>query len=72
MATVTVVTYEWRNWSRDIFAFHSKAEADQHLIQQANEQTNDMDTAEVTTPEAALAVLIDAGHTCYVDELAIL
>lgn len=69
---VHFVTYEWRNWSRDIFAFATEAQASAHVIAQANEAQTDMDAEPITEFDVALDALTTAGHSVNVDELDVL
>lgn len=71
---VYVVTYDWRNWSRDIMAFDSREKAEQHVIANANEaDASGMDDeSEITDFKAAVESLNAADHSVYLDELTIL
>lgn len=69
---VHVVTYEWKNWSRDIFAFGTAEAAEAHVIDQAKEieaaRQEGSDDA-IVDLQTALDALTGAGHSCEVDEL---
>lgn len=70
-ATVTVVRYDWRNWSVDVFAFEAREKAEAHVVEMADEYVDDFDPAEEGFDDA-LEALTSAGHTVSVDDVEVL
>lgn len=76
---VHVVTYDWRNWSHDVFVFETLDQAKQHVIDNANEARPSPATADpedeeppITDYDLACASLTDAGHNVNVDTLTVI
>lgn len=67
---VVVVTYEWANWSRNVFAFGSMEAAVRHVLAAAKENNTEFDgTGDL---QAGLDAINAIGASCEVDALPIL
>lgn len=59
--TVHILTIEWRNWSRDIYAFKDRSEAEHRAIV----------LTETETIEEAQDSEQNGGHSVYIDTLEV-
>lgn len=71
MTQVHIVTYEWRNWSRDIIAFATLEQAEQSVIHTAKDTVTAAEADDITDVESARNALTHHEHVVWIDSLDI-